>query len=61
MALMLVPMECMMRNWLDAWRSLNKDCVQVTKTASRLKKLVSEVIRSSVSVNIEIKNVYRSV
>ncbi|XP_017871950.1 PREDICTED: uncharacterized protein LOC108619720 [Drosophila arizonae] len=40
MALMLVPMECMMRNWLDAWRSLNKDCVQVTKTASRLKKLI---------------------
>lgn len=30
----------MMHNWLDAWRSLQNDCVQVAKTTSRFKKLV---------------------
>ncbi|XP_023166966.1 uncharacterized protein LOC111596828 [Drosophila hydei] len=40
MTLILLPMEHMMHNWLDAWRSLHNDCVQVAKTTSRFKKLI---------------------
>ncbi|XP_064546646.1 uncharacterized protein LOC135434151 isoform X2 [Drosophila montana] len=37
---MSCAMESMMLGWLHAWRSLNRDCLQITTTAWRFKKLI---------------------